>query len=262
MEKMKRKFLFIFLLCITMPIYSQINKPLMFNIRLDNGFNKPWDNLVLGVAPDATEKMDSIYQEVEIPDFPFPAGIFTAVCLTYDSTEKKDIWSYRSIYGPAGDNKKFMVKYRFRVFYGYSNYVKMSWLALPPQIYSAIIMDSFGGYKFKVNMKEKMEARNDEILVENFDVLVYYNFTNVGVNNQDEDIITVYPNPVQSYLNIYSDTSIKMIEVCNILGVSLFNIYMDGKEVKIDISNLPSDVYLLKLVKYNNEVIVKKLIKE
>lgn len=253
---MKRIFLYILIFSISVPIYSQIDKPLMFNIRLDNGFNKPWDNLVLGVAPDATEKMDSTYQEVEIPDFPFPAGIFTAVCLTYDSTDKKDIWSYRSIYGPNGDSKKFMVKYRFRVFYGYSNYVKMSWLTLPPQIDSAIIMDSFGGYKFKVNMREKLEGRNDEILVENFDVLVYYNFNNVPDN------ITTYPNPVHSYLNINSDASIKMIEVCNILGVSLFNTYMEGKEIKIDFSNLPSDLYLLKLVKYNNEVIVKKIIKE
>ncbi len=241
---------------------SQITSPTMFNILLDNGVNKPWDNLVLGVAPNATEKMDSIYQEYEIPDFPFPSGIFTAVCLTYDSTEKKDIWSYRSIYGPTGDNKKFMIKYRFRVFYGYSNYVRMSWLPPPPEIDSAIIMDSFGGYKFKVNMKEKLEGRNDEILVENFDVYVYYNFTNVGVANQSSDNINIYPNPAKDVLILTADETIKMIEVCNIFGVSLFNKNINDKEIKIDISALNPDVYLLKLFKYNNEVIVKKIIKE
>lgn len=259
---MKKIFLNLLIFCISLPLFSQINKPLMFNIRLDNGFNKPWENLVLGVAPDATEKMDNNYQEIEIPDFPFPAGIFTAVCLTYDSTDKKDIWSYRSIYGPMGDSKKFMIKYRFRVFYGYSNYVKMSWLALPPEIDSAIIMDSFGGYKFKVNMKEKLEGKNEEILVENFDVYVYYNFSKVGVNDQSPYTINVYPNPFQSYLNINTDTSIKMIEICNIFGVSLFNVLMEGKDLSINLSHLPRDIYLLKLIKYNNEVIVKKIIKE
>lgn len=245
-----------------MSLEAQINKPLMFNIRLDNGFNKPWENLILGVAPDATERMDSIYQEMEIPDFPFPSGIFTAVCLTYDSTDKKDIWSYRSIYGPTGDGVKFLIKYKFRVFYGYSNYVKMSWLSLPPEIDSAIIMDSFGGYKFKVNMKEKTEAINDEILLENFDVFVYYNFSNVGVDNPILDNLTVYPNPTKNIIQINSNDSIKMIEVCNILGISLFNNNIDGNEFKIDLSDLQPNVYLIKLIKYNNEVIVKKIIKE
>lgn len=260
---MKQLIFYVFtIILVALELQGQISKPLIFNIRLENGFNKPWDNLILGVAPDATEKMDSIYQEVEIPDFPFPSGIFTAVCLTYDSTEKKDIWSYRSVYGPTGDKKKFMIKYKFRVFYGYSNYVKMSWLALPPEIDSAIIMDSFGGYKFKVNMKEKLEGRNDEILVENFDVDVYYNFTNVGVISTLDDKINVYPNPTKNILQINSDDSIKMIEVCNILGVSLFYKNVDDKEINIDLSGLQPDVYLLKLIKYNNDVIVKKIIKE
>lgn len=260
---MKKIFFFLILLVISFDnLSSQIQKPILFNIRLDNGVNKPWDNLVLGIAPDATEKMDSAYQELEIPDFPFPSGIFTAVCLTYDSTEKKHIWSYRSIYGPTGDGIKFMIKYKFRVFYGNSNYVKMSWLPLPKEIDSAIIMDSFGGYKFKVNMKEKLEARNDEILVENFDVLVYYNFSNVSVGNQTIENISCYPNPVKNQLTIKTQEQIKMIEVCNILGESLFIKKIEAPEITVDLSSLKSDAYLLKLIKYNNEVIVKKIIKE
>lgn len=253
---------FIFTLVITIPIKSQITKPLLFNIVLDNGFNKPWHNLVLGVAPDASEKMDSAYQESEIPDFPFPSGVFTAVCLTYDSTEKKDIWSYRSIFGPTGDGRKFMVRYKFRVFYGNSNYVKMSWLPLPEEIDSAIIQDSFGGYKFKANMKQTNEARNNEILVENFDVFVYYNFTNVSVDDQNSQYLQVYPNPVSDYIYVKSMFSIKMIEVCNIYGFQLFNINTENSETKIDLSSLRSGIYFLKLFKYNNEVIVKKIIKD
>jgi len=198
---MKRFILFTFLILFAYyNLQSQITKPILFNIKLENGFNKPWEQLVLGVAPDATAKMDSSYQELEIPDFPFPSGIFTAVCLTYDSTDKKDIWSYRSIYGPTGDGKKFMIKYKFRVFYGNSNYVKMSWLPLPKEIDSAIILDSFGGYKFKANMKEKLEVRNDEVLIDNFDVFVYYNFSNVSVQNQIIENTSIYPNPVSQIL--------------------------------------------------------------
>lgn len=260
---MKRFILFTFLILFAYyNLQSQITKPILFNIKLENGFNKPWEQLVLGVAPDATAKMDSSYQELEIPDFPFPSGIFTAVCLTYDSTDKKDIWSYRSIYGPTGDGKKFMIKYKFRVFYGNSNYVKMSWLPLPKEIDSAIILDSFGGYKFKANMKENLEVRNDEVLIDNFDVFVYYNFSNVSVQNQIIENTSIYPNPVSQILTIRSNEQIKMIEVRNILGKSLLNKNIDVEEFKIDFSSFESGIYLLKLIKYNNEVIVKKIFKE
>lgn len=260
---MKKVFIITILFLFTNSLLnSQIQKPILFNIRLENGVNKPWDQLVLGVAPNATEKMDSIYQEYEIPDFPFPSGIFTAVCLTYDSTEKKNIWSYRSIYGPTGDGIKFMIKYKFRVFYGNSNYVKMSWLPLPQEIDSAFIIDSFGGYRFKVNMKEKLEAINDEILIENFDVLVYYNFSNVSVEYQKFDDIALYPNPVSHILKVQTPVYIKSVEVYDILGKTLLTKITDDKEFKIDFSGLEPGVYLIKMIKYNNEVIVKKLIKE
>ena len=48
------------IILVALELQGQISKPLIFNIRLENGFNKPWDNLILGVDTDSTEKMYSI----------------------------------------------------------------------------------------------------------------------------------------------------------------------------------------------------------
>lgn len=258
MKKLTYILLFILFHSIT---NAQLTKPVLLQIRLENGVNKPWDNLIIGLAPNATEKMDTAYQEYEIPDFPFPSGIFTAVCLTYDSSEKKDIWSYRSIYGPPKDQMKFMIKYRFRVFYGYSDSVKMSWGTLPDIIDSAILSDNFGGYRLKVNMKEKQSVVNKESLLDNFEVMVYYNLNKLGIRAHNNIPVDIYPNPTKDFISINSSEQISKIEICNFFGNCLFSKLIDNNFSKIDLSQLPEGVYFVKLYQ-NDNFVIKKLIKE
>ena len=70
----------------------------------------------------------------------------------------------------------------------------------------------------------------------------------------------IYPNPVKDEIRISSEEVIKGITIFDIYGRQLYNqtIRQQG-EVKIDVSNLISDVYFVK-VRFNNGEIVKRVV--
>jgi hypothetical protein len=68
----------------------------------------------------------------------------------------------------------------------------------------------------------------------------------------------IYPNPTSSILNINSNEEIKLIEIYSLEGKLIFSTI----ENKIDISNLKSGLYVIKVTNSKNEIGVKKLIKE
>lgn len=85
---------------------------------------------------------------------------------------------------------------------------------------------------------------------------------NLSINsNELQNLISVYPNPVQNELNIYTqnDVFIKAIKIYNLMGSVLFQ---SRKPVnQIDVSNFASGVLFVK-IETNKGLIVKKVGKE
>ena len=256
MKRAQYIILFFFLLNLTS--YSKLTENIFVQIKLENDKDSPWENLIFGLAPDATYKMDTLYNEYEIPDIPLPSDIFYAVMLTYDENEKNYLLSYRSIYGPSNDSIKYEREYRFKVFYGRGSYVRMSWQKLPKYIDSVIISDPYGVW-FKVNMAKTNQATNTEILIDQFIVKAYYNIDISSVQEIEEDNFTIYPNPAKDYLILNSKKEIKFVEICNFLGSQL-SLYIDNFKSLINISNLQNGIYILKMQTVDGEEITKKLV--
>lgn len=61
-----------------------------------------------------------------------------------------------------------------------------------------------------------------------------------------------YPNPVSSDLMISTSFPIQSIEIYNLLGQRLINERYDATEVNINVSNLPSALYLVKIKSENH----------
>ena len=70
-----------------------------------------------------------------------------------------------------------------------------------------------------------------------------------------------YPNPVSSNLTISNSFPIQSIEIYNLLGQRLINENHDETEVKVNVSNLPSAIYLVK-IKSENQTREFKIVKE
>ena len=74
--------------------------------------------------------------------------------------------------------------------------------------------------------------------------------------SQVNDGLSVYPNPVNSVLNIQTSLDV-LTEVYNALG----HLIVSGtKEKRIDLSGLPSGVYQV-VINYNGRIINKKIVK-
>ncbi|MGB3453520.1 MAG: T9SS type A sorting domain-containing protein [Moheibacter sp.] len=87
----------------------------------------------------------------------------------------------------------------------------------------------------------------------------YKNLGYLGTDDFNRTNFTIYPNPTNGLLNIQSNEKIIKIEVMNLLGQTLLNF---SNADKIDISHLSKGIYLLKIRDIEENVGIKKIIKQ
>ncbi len=87
-------------------------------------------------------------------------------------------------------------------------------------------------------------------------------FPTVGIDDisLEDNSITLYPNPTNSEINISSESLINSIEIYNSLGQKVYTETINSKEKTIDVSSLPSGVYVLG-AKTDDGIMRKKIIK-
>ena len=68
----------------------------------------------------------------------------------------------------------------------------------------------------------------------------------------------IFPNPAQNELTISSTSNITHIAITNLLGQTIYKKEYNEPQVKIDVSNLPSGIYLIRI----NDIEVRKFVKE
>lgn len=71
---------------------------------------------------------------------------------------------------------------------------------------------------------------------------------------------TVYPNPVNNELNIKADTELASVKIYKLDGTEILN--SNARDLSIDVSDLNSGVYIIKLTDINQSVSVQKFQKQ
>jgi len=82
--------------------------------------------------------------------------------------------------------------------------------------------------------------------------------TNIAYDSFD---VQIYPNPVSDYLYISYQDSIDKIEIYNLIGKKVFESTHNSQEIKINISQLETGVYFLKVYVNNENLKIYKIIK-
>lgn len=102
------------------------------------------------------------------------------------------------------------------------------------------------------------EAFPTEVLI---DIIVPE--TVLGVEDVDASLskISIYPNPATDLINFQSKTMIEEIQVYNLSGQNILNSKQTGMKVQMDISSLPTGVYIAK-IKNNQGWISQKIVKK
>lgn len=104
---------------------------------------------------------------------------------------------------------------------------------------------------------------DDILLPANLQVVVEDINDEVGVSNYEISKISVFPNPASYSVNVQSESQISKLEIYDLNGrlVKIENSISSGNHL-IDINNLNSGVYILKLYLENNNVKNFKIIKK
>lgn len=84
----------------------------------------------------------------------------------------------------------------------------------------------------------------------------------LGNSSFDNSGFTFYPNPVKDVLNLNYTESISKVQVINLLGQEVVTKSINATEGQVDMSQLPSGTYLVKVTAENNLVKVIKVVKQ
>lgn len=84
--------------------------------------------------------------------------------------------------------------------------------------------------------------------------------SSLGNESFDSSSFRFYPNPVNDVLNLSYSQNINKVQVINILGQEVKTVTMDANQAQVDMSNLPSGTYLVKVTS-DNQVKTVKVIK-
>ncbi|NDW08472.1 MBG domain-containing protein [Dysgonomonas sp. 520] len=78
-----------------------------------------------------------------------------------------------------------------------------------------------------------------------------------GIDSNQANLVSIYPNPAKDYVSIKSDSKVDRVEIHNLVGKLVFS-NTDNLE-KIDVSMLPDGTYILRTT-INNKIYTHKLI--
>jgi hypothetical protein len=113
-------------------------------------------------------------------------------------------------------------------------------------------------YRFDVDLRE-FQGRDIYVAIVHFnctnqfmlnidDVLlnrVYVNYT--GIGEQATSALSVYPNPASELLKVESNVNVSRYEVYNVAGAMLMSQPVDSKSFNVNVSDLPTGAYLIKM---------------
>lgn len=70
----------------------------------------------------------------------------------------------------------------------------------------------------------------------------------VGINDPDQNSLTIFPNPVKDLMTIESTNNINEINLYNITGQLVLDKTVNAKKITLSISDLPAGIYSLKAI--------------
>jgi hypothetical protein len=84
----------------------------------------------------------------------------------------------------------------------------------------------------------------------------------LGVDDFVKLQMSVYPNPTRDPVNVVSNQIIEKVEVINLLGQTLISKKSTLNEVSINLDNLPTATYILRVTSDNKTINIFKILKE
>jgi hypothetical protein len=222
-------------------------------------------NLQCGLRPDATDGLDANINEEIIPNFHPPCiNNFHAAFREPDgnSISWGSFWTYtdfRSLsYNPPRENY-----FAITLCAGDRPYVDFSWeIDGKDGLETAQLTDRFGNVVV-ANLLETSSVRST-LFTENYRI-VLKNKPTVSVNEENlVESTTLYPNPASNSLLIRHGNDVSSIDVTTMLGSNVVSFSPKNNETNstLNVSNLSSGTYIVRILSFNNSIETKIFVKQ
>ncbi len=115
-----------------------------------------------------------------------------------------------------------------------------------------------GDQTFVIGIGSLLDGKAQDGGTAEFESIMFDN--TLSATNFETNSFSLYPNPAKNVLNIRSAGSVEKVEIYDIMGKQVLTAKGFVNDSEINISNLNSGVYLVKILDQNNNSAVKKLI--
>ena len=115
-------------------------------------------------------------------------------------------------------------------------------------------------YAYTITAEEYVEISGN-ITIEGSDINENVTLSAISTNIKSVrgTLTEVYPNPAFGQITIESDTQINATKLINLMGKVVISEHPEEKKITIDISNLNSGIYLLKIIHINGQTETKRV---
>ena len=113
------------------------------------------------------------------------------------------------------------------------------WIILPKSDFSCeLIITTLGSGTLTATITSGCEASQTIVL----------NATPYGIDENQNDQITLFPNPAQSFISLESSLSLHQVTLLNLLGQIIKELsYSPTYQTRIDVADLPEGAYLMQI---------------
>jgi hypothetical protein len=103
-------------------------------------------------------------------------------------------------------------------------------------------------YYVTVVFHDSLSGNPNSILCEPSSDTIMINFPAVGIDNQGDNSISLYPNPANDVVYVVSTNDIKKLEVLNYIGQMVYtNNNVNLKKVQLNVTSFKAGVYFVKV---------------
>lgn len=249
----------LFILFFGVNVWTQ--EPLRLRLTIWGNDSVSTDKLVLGFDTRATNGLDTILGEMELPPLlpPGSFGVF-GVFIFYDSVQKSNVWSYMDI-RPFPENYNDTVKFLVLAKHDFGLKLGFEWRPLSEEYESAWVVDEYLGTLFQANMKERTKADVDNEFLDKFYVKIKLQKLNSIEGKSVADMFAVYPNPFDDYFSIQNLNSKKFyFSLYDVFGKERLSGSSNSELNTFFVNKLEKGTYYLK-INCDGATFIRKLIK-
>lgn len=212
--------------------------------------------------PLATADVDTALGEREIPSIPPPAGVFIVYTVPPSS---EYLWLSPKDVRQMKPGIRFREDYDVNILWN-GGRLDVTWdYPMPELVDSAYLVDALTDFPdnfIKVKIGPGTSYSTDNSAITRLKVLVWYNGTTTSIENDQQDLFSISPNPSNDHVEIRGVREGSVVAVFDMSGELQLEQKAMTQQMTLDTSELVSGVYGLRVVGPDGKITYRTIVRQ